>query len=176
MDANEYTSRLDRWYCDGSSHNFSESISAQETVENTGTVLDTITITARKRAESVHDVPISVTVKESGDLAVGTIDTGADLARETPNFNFVDFAGPGGNYATMRGIGPLGSPLNSLDNTIGFSVDGVPTSSFGFSPTLMDVERVEVLRGPQGTMFGRNALGVRSTSSTSRQMERASSG
>ncbi|MBB4096199.1 TonB-dependent receptor [Brucella pecoris] len=138
---------------------FSESISAQETVENTGTVLDTITITARKRAESVHDVPISVTVKESGDLAVGTIDTGADLARETPNFNFVDFAGPGGNYATMRGIGPLGSPLNSLDNTIGFSVDGVPTSSFGFSPTLMDVERVEVLRGPQGTMFGRNALG-----------------
>lgn len=95
----------------------------------------------------------------TNELPKSSIDPGADIARNTPNFNFVDFAGPGGNFGVMRGIGPLGSPLNSLDNTIGFSVDGVPTSSFGFAPTLIDVQRVEVLRGPQGTLFGRNALG-----------------
>lgn len=106
------------------------SASAQETSDSV-IALEGITITARKRTEVATDVPLSVSVKEGKDLATSTIDSGADLARDTPNFNFVDFAGPGGNYGTMRGIGPLGSPLNSLDNTIGFSVDGVPTSSFG---------------------------------------------
>ncbi|WP_273727519.1 TonB-dependent receptor [Brucella gallinifaecis] len=121
-------------------------------------VLEPITITARKRSESAAEVPLSLNVIVPEDLLKGSIDQNADIARDTPNFNFVNFGGPGGNFGTMRGIGPLGSPLNSLDNTIGFSVDGIPTSSFGFAPTLMDFQQVEVLRGPQGTLFGRNAL------------------
>ncbi|MEN5081221.1 TonB-dependent receptor [Bosea sp. TWI1241] len=121
--------------------------------------LDTITITARKRSEDAFDVPGGVTVVQGGALASSSVDPGAEIARQVPNFNFVDFAQPGQNFTTMRGIGPLGAPLNSLDNTVGFAVDGVPTTMFGFSPTLLDVERVEVLRGPQGTLFGRNALG-----------------
>lgn len=121
-------------------------------------ILEPITITARKRSESAYDVPLSLNVVGPDEMPKGSIDQNSDIARETPNFNFVNFGGPGGNFGTMRGIGPLGSPLNSLDNTIGFSVDGIPTSSFGFAPTLMDFQQVEVSRGPQGTLFGRNAL------------------
>ena len=123
------------------------------------TVLDPITVTARRRGEPEDEVPLSITVIEGDALPSFSIDPGADVARRTPNFNFVDFAEPGSSFGNIRGIGPLGSPLNSLDNTVGFSLNGVPTSSFGFAPNLIDVERVEVLRGPQGTLFGRNALG-----------------
>ena len=123
------------------------------------TVLDPITVTARRRGEPESEVPLSLTVIEGDSLPTFSIDPGADIARSTPNFNFVDFAEPGSAFGNIRGIGPLGSPLNSLDNTVGFSLNGVATSSFGFAPNLLDVERVEVLRGPQGTLFGRNALG-----------------
>ncbi|MEM8812824.1 MAG: TonB-dependent receptor [Pseudomonadota bacterium] len=123
------------------------------------TVLDTIILSARLRDEILFEAPVAATVIGGEDLDWGSSEPGAALARRTPNFNFVDFAIPGNSFGSIRGIGPLGSPLNSLDNTIGFSTNGVPTTSFGFSPTLLDVERVEVLRGPQGTLFGRNALG-----------------
>jgi len=122
-------------------------------------MLGTIYIHARKRDELAFDTPVAASVRDGTDLRFGSIEAGADLARGTPNFNFVDFAIPGNSFGAIRGVGPLGSPLNSLDNTIGFSMNGVPTTSFGFSPTLFDVEQVEVLRGPQGTLFGRNALG-----------------
>ena len=121
--------------------------------------LDPITVTARKRDEIVYDVPLSITVLEGEELPKNLLDPGEEVARNTPNFNALGLGLPGSNFGTMRGIGPLGSPLNSLDNTIGFAVDGIPTSSFGFAPALLDVERIEVLRGPQGTLFGRNALG-----------------
>ncbi|MGQ3671239.1 TonB-dependent receptor [Xanthobacter sp. TB0136] len=132
---------------------------AEEALGEEVVTLDAIEVTARKRSELVQDVPIAVSVVEGRDIPADYLDPGPEIARSTPNFNFVDFAVPGGNFGNIRGIGPLGSPLNSLDNTVGFAVDGVPTSSFGFAPTLMDVQRVEVLRGPQGTLFGRNALG-----------------
>ena len=123
------------------------------------TVLDPITVTARRREEAEIDAPISFSVIAGDDLPSFSFDSGADIARRTPNFNFVDFGEPGFSFGNIRGIGPLGTPLNSLDTTVGFSVNGVATSSQGFSPNLLDVDRVEVLRGPQGTLFGRNATG-----------------
>ncbi len=134
-------------------------IIAQEVGENEVAVLDSMVVTARKRTEQAFDAPVAASVVDGGDLELSNLEPGAEVARRTPNYNFVDFAQPGNHFGSFRGIGPLGSPLNSLDNTAGFSVDGVPTTSFGFSPTLFDVERVEVLRGPKGTLFGRNAIG-----------------
>ncbi|MGO4843367.1 TonB-dependent receptor plug domain-containing protein, partial [Rhizobiaceae sp. 2RAB30] len=78
--------------------------------------------------------------------------------RRAPNTNFVDYNRFGENFFNIRGVSTLGSPLNSFDTTVGFSVDGVPTSVSGFAPPLLDVGQIEVLRGPQGTTFGRNAL------------------
>ncbi len=135
-------------------------ISVGAQVQDDGSfLLGTIHIQARKRDELAFEIPVAATIREGADLEFGSLDPGVDLARTTPNFNYVDFAVPGNSFGSVRGIGPLGSPLNSLDNTIGFSTNGVPTTSFGFSPTLFDVEQAEVLRGPQGTLFGRNALG-----------------
>ena len=122
-------------------------------------VADTIIVFGRKRPEQLFEMPVSVSVLGGDALDRGSVDPGPDLARRTPNYNFVDFAIPGNSFGGIRGIGPLGVPLNSLDNTVGYSTNEVPTSVFGFSPNLFDVEQVEVFRGPQGTLFGRNALG-----------------
>lgn len=134
-------------------------VCAQGLDEQARVDLGTVILTSRKRDEFAFDAPVSASVIDGRTLQFGNLEPGAEIARRTPNYNFVDFAQPGNHFGSIRGVGPLGVPLNSLDNTIGFSVDGVPTTSFGFSPTLFDVERVEVLRGPQGTLFGRNALG-----------------
>lgn len=123
--------------------------------------LPPVTVTALKRVESAEDMAASVTVVTLDDTPfLGTaIDAGTAITRAAPNVQFGGFGQPGNDYVSIRGIGPLGQPANSLDNTVGFSTNGVGTSAFGFPPSLLDVDRVEVLRGPQGTLFGRNALG-----------------
>ena len=70
----------------------------------------------------------------------------------------MDFGRFGESYMTMRGLSTLGVALNSLDSVIGLSVDGVPTTLSAIGAPFLDVDRVEVLRGPQGTTFGRNAF------------------
>jgi len=133
---------------------------AQEAAQQSeGTVLDAIVITSRKRTETEEKAPVSATVLEADDIPGSTLDSAAEIAKRSPNVNFVDYSRFGENFLNIRGVSTLGSPLNSLDSTVGFAVDGVPTSILGFGPPLLDVERVEVLRGPQGTTFGRNSLG-----------------
>ena len=122
-------------------------------------VEDAITITARKHLEKVSDAPVSTTILNEDDIRPSALDPGAEIAGRSPTTNFVDYSRFGETFMNMRGVATLGTPLNSLDSTIGFAADGVPTSISGFAPILLDVERVEVLRGPQGTTFGRNALG-----------------
>lgn len=122
------------------------------------TVLDEIVITSRKRTETEEKAPVSATVLGSDDVPASTLDSATEIARRSPNVNFIDYSRFGENFVNIRGVSTLGSPLNSLDSTVGFAVDGVPTSVLGFGPPLLDVERVEVLRGPQGTTFGRNSL------------------
>lgn len=123
------------------------------------TFLDPITITSRKRTETEENAPVSVTVLQTDEIPASTLDSAAEIAKRSPNVNFIDYSRFGENFVNIRGVSTLGSPLNSLDSTVGFAIDGVPTSILGFSPPLLDVERVEVLRGPQGTTFGRNSLG-----------------
>lgn len=121
-----------------------------------GETIELIVVRARKRAEAEIDVPLSMSV--IGGISSSALETGAEIAGNVANLDFATLPTPGTAYGNIRGIGPLGSPLNSLDNTIGFSVDGVPTSSLGFAPALLDVSQIEVARGPQTTLFGRNAL------------------
>ncbi|WP_025030271.1 TonB-dependent receptor [Nitratireductor aquibiodomus] len=127
--------------------------------EDAATVLPVLTVTALKRIEAAHDLAGSVTVVEGDDPVSNAVDPGAALTRSAPNFYFGGFGQPGLDFVNMRGIGPLGQPANSLDNSVGFATNGAGTSAFGFPPSLLDVERIEVLRGPQGTLFGRNAMG-----------------
>lgn len=127
--------------------------SAGETIQ-----LDTITITATKRPQADANLPMATTVLTPEAVPPSSLDPIADVARQSPGTNFMDFGRFGESYMTMRGVGTLGTALNSLDSVIGLSVDGVPTTLSAISSPFLDVERIEVLRGPQGTTFGRNAF------------------
>lgn len=132
---------------------------AQETTPAEAPVLlDTVTVSATRQDTAEDRLPASVTILPPERISPASLDPGAEIMRQSPTGNFVDLSRAGEAYATMRGVATLGSPLNSLDNTVGFSVDGVPSSLAGFAPVLMDVRQVEVLHGPQGTAFGRNAM------------------
>jgi iron complex outermembrane recepter protein len=112
--------------------------------------LDSIVITARKRAEASQSVPISVSAFNADSLERSKIVGAQDLQFSIPNAVLT-----GNDRFTIRGIGN-----NSLggDNGVGLAVNG---ASIGYLPQdeLFDLERIEVLRGPQGTLFGRNTTG-----------------
>ncbi|MFD1330690.1 TonB-dependent receptor [Methylopila musalis] len=132
---------------------------AQEAEQDGEIALDEIAVFGRKRIEDPQRAPVSISVLGGASVPSLSSDPGADITRDTPNLSFGSVGMTGQDFLNMRGVGPLGLPLNSLDNTVGVAVDGVPTTAYGYPPSLLDVRQVEVLRGPQGTTFGRNALG-----------------
>lgn len=130
---------------------------AQETAES-GPVLQEITVTATRRAESLSKVPISITALSQDSIDVRGIKDIQDVARFTPGIN-VDNTGT--NNISIRGISSSGGA-----GTTGIYIDDTPIQmrALAFNPdeTLpksFDIERVEVLRGPQGTLFGAGSEG-----------------
>ena len=121
---------------------------------------DEIIVTARKRSESIQDVPISVTALSAAQLSKGNIDKVQELGRLTPNvaMHDMDYAGAGLS-ASIRGVN-YDDTEKSNDPAVGVSVDGVfAANNGGVNLDMFDIEAVEVLRGPQGTLFGRNTIG-----------------
>ncbi len=120
-------------------------------------LIEEVVVTARRREETVQDVPIPVTALSSSDLRDRAADDIRDLTRITPN---LDFQRSGSNKNTaqvfLRGIGQVNwGPTQ--DPKIGTYLDGVYLGRpQGGVFDFLDVDRVEVLRGPQGTLFGRN--------------------
>ncbi|MEM8497111.1 MAG: TonB-dependent receptor [Pseudomonadota bacterium] len=120
-------------------------------------------MTARKREESLQDTPISITAFTGELLAARNIDNVAQIGDITPNLTInqsASFSGsPSSTAIFLRGIGQVDFTLNT-DPGVGLYVDGVYISrSIGGLIDLVDVDRIEVLRGPQGTLFGRNTIG-----------------
>lgn len=119
--------------------------------------LEEIIVTATKRMETIQDVPISVDVMTSDDLGAAKIDTSVDLALMTPSLNFQQGFGPASSSFGIRGLNTFALE-GGIQPSVSFVVDGVGLARVGeFQAELGDIERVEVLRGPQGTLFGRNA-------------------
>src|SRR5262249_16978495 len=118
---------------------------------------------AQKRAENIQTVPIAITAYSEADLHTKGITDLHGLSRLTPNVN-LDAGSPfsGSNSvlsASIRGIGQDDFAFN-LDPGVGVYVDGVYYArTVGANQNLLDVERVEILKGPQGTLFGRNTIG-----------------
>ena len=131
--------------------------SAQEANEES--VLEEIVVTAQKRGEErVIDVPISITVVNEEAIKTLGIQDLEDLGLVVPGLSTFESVGtPGQQKLTMRGIG-ADSGLNS---TVGYYWDEIPANALGLSPdgTTLDMNRVEVLRGPQGTLFGEGSMG-----------------
>lgn len=119
--------------------------------------LEVITVTARKRVENVQDVPIAISVLTAQDLdKTGTYST-EQLTRLQPSIQLIS-SNPRNTAVTIRGLGSvIGLTNDGLESGVGFYVDDVYYARPGSAMVdLLDIERVEVLRGPQGTLFGKN--------------------
>jgi iron complex outermembrane receptor protein len=119
--------------------------------------LDTIVITARRRTENVQDVPIAVSVIGRDDLARQGTYTIQQVSQQAPTLQYTS-SNPRNTAVTIRGLGvSFGLANDGLEQGVGFYVDQVYNSRPAAAAfDLIDIERVEVLRGPQGTLFGKN--------------------
>jgi iron complex outermembrane recepter protein len=124
------------------------------------TGLDEIVVTARKRTENLQDVPISIDVYSSKDLQNLAISQFEDYATITPSISFVS-AGPGTQTIVMRGVSDGSNSNYSNESLVLFMVDDMSMSFYSSTPDLhlYDIERIEVLNGPQGTTFGAGSMG-----------------
>jgi iron complex outermembrane recepter protein len=118
--------------------------------------LEEVVVTAQKRAEDVQDVPISISAFSGDFMEDSGVDTLQDLSAYTPNLSLTQSSQVANNRIIIRGVGSVGN--SAIEPSVAVFIDGVyyprPSSVVG---SLTDLEMVEVLRGPQGTLFGRNA-------------------
>jgi len=118
--------------------------------ENSG-ALEEVIVTARRRSEDLQQVPISISALSSEDLQVRGIDNVEQLNHTIPNFSPAPYNFFGTEQASFR--------MRGLPS-VGVYVDGIAyQEEFGFFSDLVEMDRVEVLRGPQGTLFGKNSMG-----------------
>jgi iron complex outermembrane recepter protein len=120
---------------------------------------DVIIVTARQREEPSQDVPFALTVLDAGTLETRRVDDTFSLFRQAPGLSLTSFDDGRFAYFQLRGIGPLTQAIGPDDGSVVTYVDGVPQPVFASEFAYLDLERIEVLRGPQGTLFGRNSQG-----------------
>ena len=118
--------------------------------------LEIMTVTAEKREENIQDVPASISALSEIQIEDAGIVSIHDMALQIPNLNVNTAGGRSQTFISSRGL--IGS--DNYNATMGFYVDDVDYGiAAAFDTELFDIERIEVLRGPQGTLYGRNTLG-----------------
>ncbi|KHS43805.1 TonB-dependent receptor [Novosphingobium subterraneum] len=125
--------------------------------------LEEITVTARKRAENLQETPVAITAMTGGMLEERQVTNVAEVAKFAPNVNISPVANISGSSASItafiRGVGQTDFNI-TVDPGVGVYVDGVYVArSVGALLDMADVSSVQVLRGPQGTLFGKNTIG-----------------
>ncbi|MEO8365074.1 MAG: TonB-dependent receptor [Pseudoxanthomonas sp.] len=137
-----------------------ESATATEKTTRDATTLDAITVTARKREETLQEVPVAVTAFTSEALDKLNIKDLGDLGAQVPNLTIYAARGSSSTAtAYIRGVGQA-DPLWGVDPGVGIYLDDVYIARpQGALLDVFDVSRIEVLRGPQGTLYGKNTIG-----------------
>lgn len=135
-------------------------VAESEERASSGAVLEEIIVTARKREESAQEVPVAITAL-TAEMTKSTIRDLADLNGYAPNVQIAESSGRhNGANIIIRGISAVRTDDNSFDAPIGVMIDGIYLgTTAGQVLENFDIERVEVLRGPQGTLFGKNTVG-----------------
>ncbi len=120
-------------------------------------LIEEIVVTAQKKEQTLQQVPISMTALPGDFVVEAGIDNAHEIAKFTPNVNFA--TNPCCPIIYIRGFGTSFN-ASSFDPTVGYALDDLSISqSVYFAEPLYDIERIEVLRGPQGTLFGKNTTG-----------------
>lgn len=119
-------------------------------------VLEEVVVTARKRAETLAESPISVRAFTEGEIRASGIQTPQDFVDLTPNVTLVQTQSTGNSFLNIRGI----SSARNSELAAAILIDGVLMSNATqLNQQLFDIQQIEVLRGPQGALYGRNAIG-----------------
>ena len=122
----------------------------------TGEGLEEIVVTARRRDESLHNVPVAVNAFSAAEIEAAGIQRPQDFIALTPNMTLVQTQNQGTSFITVRGI----SQARNSEPSVAVIIDGVQLANPSqFNQELYDIEHIEVLRGPQGALYGRNAIG-----------------
>ncbi|HUK01304.1 MAG TPA: TonB-dependent receptor [Steroidobacteraceae bacterium] len=123
---------------------------------NTSGTLEEVVVTARKREESARDVPITESVFTEQTIKSAGIESPRDYIAMVPNMTLVETQNVGNSFVTIRGI----SQARNSEPSVAVLVDGVlETNPYQFTQELYDIKQIEVLKGPQGALYGRDAIG-----------------
>ncbi len=123
------------------------------------TEVETLIVTAQRRAENIEKVPIAISALSGQDLETQGVIGFADLGSRVPSLRFGAGVTGGENVITMRGLGSQNTTPGG-DSPVAYNIDGVYVQrTTAIDPEFYDIDRIEVLRGPQGTLYGRNSVG-----------------
>lgn len=121
-----------------------------------GSLIEEVVVTARKRAESLEESPVSVRAFTATEIQSAGIETPRDFIALTPNVTLVETQNAGNAFINVRGV----SQARNSEMSVAVLVDGVlMPNPAQFTQQLIDVQQIEVLRGPQGALYGRNSIG-----------------
>ena len=123
--------------------------------QESGFAIEEVVVTARKRAENLQEVPIAISAIDAATIDRAGIERAGDYISLIPNVTLVDTANVGDTQVSIRGI----VSTRDAESTFAYVVDGVlSTNPNSFNEEMFDVEQIEVLKGPQGALYGRNAV------------------